>query len=851
MRREASGFQLPASGFRLRSAGRNDLAPAFVFVLMQTFRQDLRYAVRTLVRDRAFTLVAVVSLALGIGANATIFSGINGLLLKPPAVADTGRLLEIWQHNTTRGGGIGSHMQLSFPDYEYYRDHNQSFTEMGAFSGETFRAIWTRSGEGEVLQGALVSSNFFSLLGVTPALGRRFGPADAAAAVAPVVVLSNAVWQQRLGADPAILGTMLTLNGRPFTVVGVAPRGFTGLLAGFTPDFWTPMSMHAALGPGLDLAERHQHWLIAVGRLKPGIAPGQARADLAVLGRQLSAAYEADRDLMPAALPVELVPSFMRGVLGAVSGVLMAVVGLVLLIACANLANLLLARAAHRRRELAIRAALGASRGRLIRQTLTESVLIAAVAGLLGLLLAAWATPALLALKPASIPLEVNVAPDARVLVFTLVVSLLTGIVFGLAPALQQSGLPQAAALKDGSPQGGSSRSRLRNGLVVTEVTACTVLLVGAALCVRSLVNARSIDPGFDPRHVLSATVNVEPFGYNEDRGRAYYAGLLDRVRALPGVRAAGLADHLPLGSVMRTESVAIDGYQPVPGASAPRAAFDMAVVGPGYFEAMGIPLLRGRTFTAQDDQRAPPVVIINQAMADRFWPGEDPVGRFVTLFEPGEVRVRGEIVGLAKTGRYQSLGESDKPFFYRCLLQHYEPGAQLVVRTDGGVEAAGALRSVAQALDPRMPLVGVGTLEEHMQLPLFPAQAAGMLLGLFGLLALALAVMGVYGVMAYAVSQRTREIGVRMALGANRADVMRMVVGQGLRLTLSGIAIGLVIDLGVTRVLSSVLYGVSATDPAAFATVAVMLTAVAVLASYMPARRAAGVDPIRALRAD
>jgi predicted permease len=713
--------------------------------------------------------------------------------------------------------------------------------------------IWNRSGEGEILQGALVSANFFSILDVTPALGRRVLPGDDQPSTdAAVVILSNAVWRQRLGADPAILGKMLILNGRKFTVVGVAPRGFTGLLAGFTPDFWTPLAMHSAASPGLNLAERHQHWLIGLGRLKPGLTPAQARADLEVLGRQLSSAYDADRNLLPAPLPVELVPSFMRGVAGGVSGVLMAVVGLVLLIACANLANLLLAKATGRRRELAIRTALGASRGRLIRQTLTESLLIASLAGMIGLAIASWATPALIALKPASVPIELNVAPDIRVLVFTILVSLLTGIAFGLAPALHQSGLTQATALKEGSQQGGSGRSRLRNGLVVAQVTACTVLLVGAALCVRSLVNARSIDPGFNPHNVLSASLNVEAFGYTEDRGRAYYASLLDRVRALPGVRAASLTDHLPLSSITRMEGIEIDGYQPAQGAPGDsRVALDMALVAPGYFEAMGTSLVRGRAFTERDDATAPSVVIVNQAMADRFWPRQEAVGHFVTLFGPGHSRIRAEIVGVAKTGKYGSLGEDEKPFFYRSLLQQYEPGQQLVVRTDADARIVGALREIVQALDPQMPLVGVETLEQHMQLPLFPAQAAGVLLGLFGLLALALAVMGVYGVMAYAVSQRTREIGVRMALGARRADVMRLVVGQGLRLTLTGIGLGLAVDLAVTRVLSSVLYGVSATDPVAFVAVGLVLTLVAVAASYVPARWAAGVDPIRALRVD
>ena len=490
---------------------------------MEIFRQDLRYAVRTLAKNPGFTAVAVLSLSLGIGANATIFSFINGLLLRPPSVADPDRLVEVWQRNTTRGTGIGSHMPLSFPDYEHYRDHNRVFDAMGGFTAETSRVIWNRAGEGEVLQGALVSANFFTILGVRPALGRAFLPdEERPSTAAAVVMLSHALWQQRLGADPAVLGKTLTFNGRGFTVIGVGPAGFTGVLAGFAPDFWTPLGMQTALSPALNRSERRMHWILGVGHLAPGVTPAQASADLATLGRQLAADYpDANRNLMPSALPVELVPSPFRGFLGGASGVLMAVVGLVLLIACANVANLLLAKASSRRREIAIRGALGATRRRLMQQALTESVLIAGMAGLSGLLLSAWATPLLLSAVPASIPLALDVSPDLRVLAFTVLASILTSVGFGLAPALRQSRLDPVTTLKDGASQGGSAKSKLRNGLVIAQVTACMVLVAGAGLCVRSLLQARSIDPGFDTRNALAASLNVETFGYTEDRGRS------------------------------------------------------------------------------------------------------------------------------------------------------------------------------------------------------------------------------------------------------------------------------------------------------------------------------------------
>ena len=821
---------------------------------METLGQDLRFAFRTLLKSRGLTTVAVLSLALGIGANATIFTFINSLLLRPPLVHEPDRLLEVWQHNTTRGRGIGSDMQLSFPEYQYYRNHTSSFSDLGAFTGETPPVIWNRGGDGETLRAALVSANFFSILGVQPALGRGFLPEDDSGATAsPVVVLSHAVWQQRLASDPAIVGKTLTLNGRDYTVVGVAPAGFRGLVVGFSPDVWTPMGMHEAISPALNLNERRMHWLLAIGRLKPGVAARQASADLDVLGQQLATDFpDTNKNLMPDAVAVELVPGPFRGVASGISAVLMAVVGLVLLIACANVANLLLAKASSRRREVAVRIALGANRRRLIQQMLTESVLIAGIAGAIGLLLSLWAAPLLLSLMPAALPLGITVSPDIRVLAFTLLASIATGIIFGLAPALQQSALNQVDNLKDGAAHGGSSRSKLRNALVVAQVTACVVLLVGASLCLRSLLNARSIDPGFDTRNAVAAGLSVDTFGYDEARGRAFYARLLEQIRSLPGVRAASLTDHLPLGQISRMQGVKIDGYEGTRGPSGmPGLAIDMALIGPDYFDAMGIPVLSGRSFTHTDDSNAPPVIMINQQMAERFWPHQNPVGQFVTIMGPHDSRERAEIIGVVKTGKYQSLGEDPKSFFYRPLLQDYEPGVQLIVRTTGDTPIVDALRQQVRALDPRLALVGIETLEQHMQLPLFPARAAGLLLGLFGALALTLAVVGLYGVMSYSVSQRTREIGVRVALGARRIDVVRLIVGQGLRLTLSGMAIGVVCSLALTWILRSVLYGISATDPISFLAVAVVLTMVALAASYVPARWATRVDPMQALRTE
>ncbi len=820
---------------------------------MGTLIQDLNYGVRQLRRNPGFTVVCVLSLALGIGVNTTMFSLINAIMFKPPAVTQAGRLVEMWSHYRDRGTGVGSNTQLSFPDYDFFREHNHSFSSMGAFTGETSSVVWRRGSEGETLQNCLVSSNFFDVLGVKALLGRTFLPdEDQSAGGNSVAVVSHGFWQARLGADPNVLGKMLTLNGKDFAVVGVAPKDFTGVFIGSAPDVWTPMSARSAVNPGVDASERHMHWLIGVARLKPGVSLTEARADLATLGQQLAQAFpDPEKDLEPSLDPVQMVPGPFREVARGASLVLMTVVGLILLIACANTANLLLAKASGRAREMATRAALGAGRQRLIRQALTESVLIAGLAGAVGLAVAAWAAPLLVSLKPAALPISMEVSVDARVLIFTVIASILTGIIFGLAPALRSSKFDLVTNLKDGAAQGGAIRSRVRSLLVVSQVSVCVVLLVGAGLCLRSLLNARSIDPGFDTRRALAATLDLQPFGYTPDQGTAFYGRLLERVRILPGVRSASLADHLPLGQFMRMEPASVDSQSP----SNPKDfgfPVEVALVAPHYFDAMGIPLQRGRDFAVSDNASAPKVVIINQTMASRYWPHQDAVGNFVTMMAPGGGRYRAQIVGIAKDGKYQTLGEPAKPFIYRCLLQDYQPRFQLIVRTAGDeLPLRAAIQRQLSQLDSRLVLTGTETLAQHMQLPLFPAQAAGWVLGALGALALLLTVSGLYGVISYSASLRTHEIGVRMALGAGRGEVLRMVILQGLKLTSVGVAIGALGALGVTRVLGSLLYGISPTDPISFGSVVLLLLATALVASYVPARRTTQVDPLVALRCE
>ncbi|MGD0693794.1 MAG: ABC transporter permease [Terriglobia bacterium] len=821
--------------------------------------RDLRYGLRMLTKNASVTAVVVISLALGIGANSTIFSVVNSLLFRPPAVDEPSRLQDIWLHNKTTSDLLGGYLTLNFPDFAYYRDHNSVYSGLAAAAGDGSAAVWSRNGEGVAVQGFLVSANYFSVLGVKPVLGRGFLPEeDEAGGAHPVAMVSQAFWRERLGGDLSALSKPLMLNGRAFTLVGVVPATFHGVMIGSSADVWFPMGMQQSVSPSLDLTSRNEYFLEVIGRLKPGVTAQQAQANLQVLSEQLAHSFpETNKDLVAITYPAALIPGPFRGFLSIITAALMAMVGLVLLIACANAANLLLAQACGRGREMAVRSALGASRWALVRQALAESVLLGFLGGVAGLLLAAVAAPLLLRLEPPGIPIALEMPIDWRVLSFTLAVSVITGIVFGLAPALRTSRLDLVSGLKDGTPGSGQTRSRLRSILVTAQVAVCLVLLIGAGLCLRSLANAQSIDPGFDTNNALVASLNVETSGYNEARGRAFYKDLLDRAAALPGVRAISLADMLPLGTAERTEGFKIEDSSapsPRPGQQGQQELMvDAVCTAPGYFRAMGIPLLRGRDLTERDTKGAPAVAIINEVAAERFWPHQDPIGRRFTFGgDDPKSQQRYEVIGVVKAGKYRTLGEEPRPFIYQPYWQNYRPGVHLIVRTQGDTAAVlSGLRRTVQELDPNLALYDVETMKQIMLLPLFPAHAAGLLLGVFGALALLLAMAGLYGVMSYLVAQRTHEVGIRMALGARAADVLKLIVGSGMRLTLVGVAIGLGGALAVTRLLSSLLYGIRPTDFATFAGVSLTLTAVAALASYIPARRAIKVDPAVALRHD
>ena len=838
---------------------------------MRTLLRDMRYAARMLLKAPGFTAVAVVSLALGIGANAAIFSFVNAVLLKPPPVAEPGRLVYVFG-----GTRADPYSVSSYPDYVDYRDRNEVFTGLAAYAGIT---VSLGGGEQpEMISGLIVTGNYFDVLGVRARVGRTFLPEeDKTPGTHPVLVIGHALWQSRFAGDPNVIGRKLLLNGQPFTVVGVAPAGFNGVEMGRTNEIYVPMAMQALVRPPRGgysgemnpdlLSKRGPRWLAMVGRLKPGVSPEQAQAALSTIAAQLAQAYKETNENQAATVsPLSEGDPTERGTLLSVARLLLAVVGLVLLIACANVANLLLARAAARRKEISIRLALGAGRRRLVKQLLTESVLLALLGGAAGLLLAVWLVGAAQAYPPPANLFDAafDFSLDRRVFAFTLLLSVATGVLFGLAPALQSSKPDLVAALKDeaallpGQGGAGARRFSLRNLLVVAQVALSLVLLISAGLFLRSLQQARRIDPGFDPERVLSVPLNVNLLRYTKAQGQEFYRQVLERVRAIPGVQSATLTRTPPLSGASRQTSVTVAGGEPTERQRSSESAGGAAEVaenatlassvGPDYFQTLRIPLLRGRDFTAQDREGAPGVVIVNETFAARYFPGRDPLGQRISF--GGAKGPWMEVVGLARDGKYVTLGEAPAPFVYQPLAQRHETGMTLLVRTGGDPAGyAPAVRREVQALEPNLPVTNSRPMTELLAMSLYPARMGALLLGGFGLLALLLASVGLYGVMSYSVSRRTREIGIRMALGAERRDVLRLVLREGMTLVAAGLALGLVAAFSATRLLAGFLYGVSTTDPSAFVAVAALLALVALAASLVPALRAARVDPLEALR--
>lgn len=822
---------------------------------MEKLLQDIRYSLRIMARSPSFVAAAAISLALGIGPNTMVFGLVNALLLKPLPVDKPEQLVRIF-----RSDERSPYHSNSYPDYLEYRDRQQSLSGLAA--SRRMMMSLNIEGQPEVVAGAVVSNNFFSVLGVRPVLGAAFIPeSDQTRERNPAVIISYGLWQRQFAAASAVLGRTLKLNGYSFVVVGIAPKGFIGIDVPFATDLWVPIEMYPMLTPNgrraLDpISGRGETWLDLVGRLKPGVSLGQARSGLNVISAQIDSAYP-DRirgKRVNTLVPLGNAQPRVRTSMQSFAALLMVMVGLVWLIVCANVANLMLTRAAERRREIAVRLAIGAGRWRLVRQLLTESIALALTGGVLGVLLAYWASGLLLTFKPpVSIPITVDLSLDWRVLGFSLLASLLTGIVFGLAPALKISRPDLVPALKaEASSFGYRARGARLHGLfIVAQIALSLVLLIGAGLLFRSMRNAYRTDPGFEMKNLLLLSSDLNLRGYTESEGRRYYQRLIEHVKTIPGMRSASLTSVFPLSLVSSEAPVVIEGRESQPGGVTMVGAINVA---PGYFETMGIPLIRGREFSFHDAETGPGVVIINQTMANRFWPGEDPIGKRINFDPDNPQSPSSEIVGIARDSKFESLGESPQPFVYMSIIQVYSPSITLVARAESDPETMlTTMRREAQSLDGDLPIFDVKTITTHLATTLFPLKTASFLVGLLGALAMLLAEVGLYGVVACSVALRTREFGIRIALGARSIQVLMPVLTQGAVLAMIGIGIGLGLALAAARILSSLglLYGISAADPLTFFGVSLLLVSVAILASYLPARRATRIDPVAALRHD
>jgi predicted permease len=818
-------------------------------VTMGTLIKDLRYGVRSLLKQPGFAAVAVLSIALGIGVNTTIFSFINAALFRPLPFPDSHRLVRLWDGHSS-----------SYPDYAAYRDESKVFSGLAAYAQRPLNL--TVNGESVRIYGELVTGNYFDVLKLKPAMGRGFlEEEDHTIGTHPVVVLSNGLWRRHFNSDPSIIGKGISLNNHSYTIIGIMPENVVGATVISPPDLWVPMMMEPLVRAGSrSLTSPDDGWLMMLGRLKPdaNLAGAQAAVETIAgrLHRERNERNSGPED--PGGRPVTVMPALGlmvppegRASVFLVIAVLMTVVSLVLLVACANVANMLLARAVNRRKEIAVRVALGAGRWRIVRQMLTESVLLSFIGGAVGLLLALWSTTLLLNLLPQVLrenSIAPDVSPDARVFVYTFLLSVVTGIVFGLVPALQTSRPDVVAALKDKTLIFGAGRSKftLRNLLVVTQIAVSLLLLITAGLFIRNLRNTQHAEPGFALDNALMMSFDLGLGNYNMARGKVFQEQLLERVRALPQVRAASLAEFVPLGGGSSISPLYIDG-EPTPDQFNEDSLLSHNTVGVDYFKTTGIPLLRGRDFNDRDTTSCPGVIIVNETLARRLASDGNAVGKRLRMDSQGQIL---EVVGVVRDVKYRELAEKPLFFGYRPLGQRYRSAMTLHVRTTADpVAVINQVRAEVKALDSDLPLTNVETMQEHMRLPLAPARLLALLSSTVGVLALLLATIGLYGVMSYIVGSRTHEIGIRMALGAQTSGVRTLVIRKGMQLAVTGVALGLVAAFALTRVLESVLYGVGATDPVTFIGVAVLLLAVALLACYIPARRATRVDPLVALR--
>ena len=809
---------------------------------MERALNDLRLAARSWRRSPALAAAGVVTLAVALGANTALFSLANAILFRPlPGIAHAGRLVNV--HRTAADGT--TFLGLSHPDYRDLRERTRALDGLAAFNGRG-ASLGRDRGAAELVGIQLVSGNFFDVLGVRAQRGRLLAAEDdAAPGASAVAVISDALWRNRFGGDAAILGRTIRLNGFPFTVIGVGPVGFQGHFVGFPFEVWVPLAMAAQAATGEDVAARDNDWLELVGRLAPGHTVAQAQADLSAIVAGLAREHPARHEGATADVRrMTGVDDSLRGAVISFLAALQAAGALVLAIACVNLAGVLLARAASRAHDVAVRLALGATRAALVRQLLAEALLLFVVGGAAGVGLAAWAADLLHAFQPGFVvPLRLDLGLDARVLAFAAVLTLLAGLAFGLVPALQASRLDVRPALRDGRGSESGSRARVRRALVVGQVALSMALLVAAGLFVRTLQRARAVDPGFDPDGVSTARLDLTLLAKDEAHGRAFYEQLLERLGSLPDARAASLATWIPLRSLAPpTTAVHAPAEPPLPvaGLNVP-----VSTVSAAYFQTMRIPLLSGRGFAGADGPSSRPVAVISHALARRLWPGGDAIGRHLRA-----AGVDREVVGVAGDVRMRRLAEEASPHLYLPLAQGFTPRVRVLLRTDGDLGvASAAVRWEIAALEKDLPVLETMTLREAIAFALFPQRMAGTIASALGAVGLGLAATGLYGLVAWSVSRRTREMGVRLALGATGGDLTRLVLRQGLRLALAGIALGALGAAALAQGLRGLLPGVSPADPVTFVAIALLMGGVALLASDVPARRAARVDPMAALR--
>jgi putative ABC transport system permease protein len=820
---------------------------------MQNMPQDVGYSVRSLLKTPGFTAVAVIVLALGIGANTAIFTVVNSVLLRPLPYPDSDRIVMLWETNPRFQIGIDT-LPVTHGNFMDWREQNSVFEYVCALGAG--RWDFTGSGEPERISGATVSSNFFRLMGIEPRLGRGFRDDEDDPGASKVVVISYALWQQRFASEPDVIGESVTLDGESYEVIGVAPEGFHFPRAKDLPffvgvarqtDLWRPMT----LGDDFVNKSRANHQLSVMAKLKPGLTRERAQSEMTAIAQRLEQSYPDSNQGI--GVKVVALNDQVVGNVGSALWMLMGSVGLVLLIACANVANLLLARSAARQREIAIRTALGASRGRIVRQLLTEAMLLAMTAAAGGSLLSFWGIKAMVSLGREALPRAYEISTDIRVLAFTIAIALLTSVVFGLTPALQVSKIDLSESLKEGSRglTGGRASNRIRSALVIAEVALSLVLLIGAGLMIKSLAGLLKVDPGFKPDDTVTMNIALLGSKYpSPARQIAFFQEVTQRVRELPGVQSVGLISSAPLSGGVYAGGFSIEGRDATPDVE--NLVADRRMISPDYFSTLEIPILKGRGVTDQDDKNSPGVVIVSESWARRFLSNEDPLDKRIKLGGRDSTRPWLSIVGVAGDVRDTALESEAKPCLYIPYPQFPSSGMTLVVR--GAVDPKPlipAIRDEVWEVDKDQPVTDIQTMEQSVADSVSPRRFNAVLLAIFAGLALVLATVGIYSVMSYSVTQRTPEIGIRVALGAQSSDVIKLVVGGGMLLALTGVVIGLAGALALTRVMTGLLYGVSATDRVTYLGLSVLLIAIAFLASYIPARRATRVDPMIALRCE